>query len=1270
MPDRTKPLKDYAKAISANLSRGDATEHTHRPALKALLEAAWRGVTATNEPRRVACGAPDYIISKGPVTVGYVEAKDVEEDLTKIERTDQLKRYLASLPNLILTDYVEFRWYTDGQPRETARLGMVGTDGTIKTTTSSLEQVSGLLDKFMQHKSPSAGTAKELAVRMAHLARMIRDVAEATFSREEETGTLHSQYQAFKEVLLPELGVGEFADMFAQTIAYGLFAARHGCPGRGFTRQNAAWNLPKTNPFLRKLFSHIAGPDLDDRIAWIVDDLAQVLADAEMDAIVEDFLARVRKEDPVVHFYETFLAEYNPKMRKLRGVYYTPEPVVSYIVRSVDYLLRSRFGCALGLADPNVLILDPACGTGTFLASTVKLIHERMVEQGQAGGWNDYVPKHLLPRLFGFELLMAPYAIAHLKLGLVLEQTGYEFDSDERLHIYLTNALQEAVKGRALPFAEYISDEANAAAEIKREKPIMVVLGNPPYSGHSANKGPWINGLLKGTLPDRTKAPSYYEVDGKPLGERNPKMLQDDYVKFIRFGQWRIEQTGYGILAYISNNGYLDNPTFRGMRQQLMNAFSEISILDLHGNTRKKERAPDGCKDENVFDIQQGVAIGVFLRERNGQGLATVRHADLWGSRQRDKYAALSATEVSSTTWAELTPGRPFYLFGPRGTALAPEYQNGWRIHEALPVHSGAMNTARDHLVVDIRRTDLARRLEQLADPRLGASELAERYGVHDTGWWSLGTALDELRNTADYQRLIVRCLYRPFDVRWLFLHPSFIDRPREEVNRHMQFPNLSLVTTRQTKEGFAAMATTHICGQHKIVTVYDRSYVAPLYLYPDPETNGDLFSNGLARHANLNPEFVADIEKRLGLEFVPDGKGDLGRPDTPVGQDQRCGYDTFGSRDKSVPPTGGGVGSDLTRRRHHLPHWQQGGSVYFITFRSARATLPQKALRPVLEAIRYDHGRTYDLYLAVAMPDHTHMLLQPREKTPGIWYDLAEIMKGIKGVSARRINQLLGTVGTVWQEESFDRIVRNEQEFLEKWNYMLNNPVKRGLVSEHADYQFFLSPETSGRPDTPVGQDQQCGYDALVSRDKSVPPTDEAVPPADEAVPPTGTFGPEDVFDYIYAVFHSPTYRTRYAEFLKIDFPRVPLTSDRNLFRRLVEKGAELVALHLMESPALDNLITKYPVVGSDIVEKVRYDEVNRRVYINKEQYFAGVEPEVWGFHVGGYQVLEKWLKDRKGRKLIWQDQQHYQKVVVALTETMRLMREIDQAIPAWPIS
>ncbi len=661
------PLLKYLREIEEVLRAGNATEHTYRPALKELLEAVAKKITATNEPRREKCGAPDYVISSdtrhGPFTIGYVEAKDVGKRLDEVERSEQLTRYRAFLPNLILTDYLEFRWYVEGVPRGAARLARVGKAGKLERDKDGSENVRQLLRAFLEREAASIGTPQELAQRLARLTHMIRDIIIAAIEGGHASNTLRDLRKAFAQTLIPDLEqpekIADFADMYAQTIAYGLFAAR--CNHRGptpFRRLGAAAEIPKTNPFLRKLFETITGADLDEEpYAGFVDDVATLLAHADMGSVLEHFGKRTRRQDPVVHFYETFLAAYDPKLRQARGVYYTPEPVVSYIVSSVDHILKTRFGCEQGLADtsvcqykregrngqrvkqttPRVLILDPACGTGTFLYAVVDHIREQFMARGDAGMWSGYVKKHLLPRLFGFELLMAPYAVAHFKLGMQLagqdlpsdalrKKWAYDFagGKKDRLKVYLTNTL-EGIE-RAIPdlFGWYkiISDEANSAREIKRDLPIMVVMGNPPYTGHSANQSWRIeNGKRLPTFIGKLIR-DYHSVDGHPLGERNPKWLQDDYVKFIRWGSWRIERSGAGILAFITNHGYLDNPTFRGMRQRLMKTFDEIYIMNLHGNTKKRECVPEDVqqslgispKDGNVFDIQQGVAICLMVK--------------------------------------------------------------------------------------------------------------------------------------------------------------------------------------------------------------------------------------------------------------------------------------------------------------------------------------------------------------------------------------------------------------------------------------------------------------------------------------------------------------------------------------------------------------------------------------------------------------------------------------------------------------------------------
>ncbi len=1027
----------YIHAIEKKLAMGDATEHTHRSALEDLVESLASGISATNEPKHIECGAPDFILRKGSVTVGYIEAKDIGKSLDEAEKSEQLQRYLGSLTNLILTDYLEFRWYVDGEKRLSARLGTPTKDGKIKRDKEGIQAVAKLLTTFLEHQAERVGTPQELAERMARLAHMIRDLIINAFNQEAESGGLHNQLAAFQENLIPDLSVEQFADMYAQTIAYGLFAARCNAPdNKDFTRQNAAYLLPKTNPFLRKLFNTIAGPDLDDRIAWLVDDLAQILAQADMAAVLENFGKHGGKEDPVVHFYETFLKAYDSKVREMRGVYYTPEPVVSYIVRSIDGLLKDCFNKPQGLADPDVYILDPATGTATFLYMVINEI--RQVFAGQEGMWNDYVAEKLLKRIFGFELLMAPYAVAHLKLGLLLQETGYKFQSDERLGIYLTNTLDEAIKHSETLFARWISEEANAAARVKKDEPIMVVLGNPPYSGHSANKGEWARQLVE----------QYKTVDGKPLGEKNPKWLQDDYVKFLAFGQWRIERTGQGVLGFITNHSYLDNPTFRGMRQSLMNTFTDIYILNLHGNAKKKEVAPDGSKDENVFDIQQGVAIGLFVKESGKAEPATVHYADLWGlhgdwpsPQPGTKYFTLSETDISTTEWDKLEPHSPYYLFVPRDEAKSEEYEKGWKVTEIFPANVMGVQTHRDHLVIDFSIESLKERVIALRDTQLLDDDIKDKFGVVDTDQWSINGARAELLKDDAWQKSLMQCLYRPFDTRPFFYHKALVDRPRLQIMRNILLGSVALLLPRGVGGSWQHAFVANCPCVDVAISAASReaNQVFPLYLYP---AQGEMQFDEGHRRPNLNPEFIKEFSDKLGLRFVDDGRGDLGQ-----------------------------------------------------------------------------------------------------------------------------------------------------------------------------------------------------------------------------------TFGPEDIFHYAYAIFHSPTYRTRYAEFLKIDFPRLPLTSDKGLFKTLAEKGAELVSLHLMELPTLNTPITKYPVSGSNEVEKVTCDEKTQRVYINKEQYFEGIPPEIWNFHIGGYQVCQKWLKDRKGRALTYDELTHYQKVMIALKETIRLMEEIDALIPVWPV-
>ena len=1045
-----EPLREYREALKRERASGQATEHSYRPAVKALLEALGDGVSAINEPAHASYGAPDFIVQRNGVPVGHVECKDVGADLEAAQESEQLRRYRDALPNLILTDQCRFRWYVNGELRDEARLGRFDRDGAFEARRGGESDVRGLLDAFFAASTPATDDPAELARRMGGKTRLLRDAIGRILAEEAggDADALRDLFGSYRQVLFSGLDADQFADMQAQTVAYGLFAARclHTGPPSAFTRESAVW--ARIAPFLKDVLGRIAGTSGDARIAWIVDDFARLLARADMDAILDGFGRRSRRRDPVVHFYEDFLAAYDPAQKERRGVFYTPEPVVSYVVRSIDRLLRRDFGIADGLADSGerVLILDPAAGTGTFLRETIARIRETIEDKGRGGAWPQYVRDHLLPRLHGFELLMAPYAICHLRLALELGGEARAFQmpfDDARLNVFLTNTLEEAHEApMGLTFAGEIGKEARAAEAVKREKPVMVVLGNPPYSGHSANKGAWIADLMRGRIDGSPE--SYFTVDGGPLRERNPKWLNDDYVKFIRFAQWRIERTGEGVLGFVTNHGYLDNPTYRGMRQSLMATFDEIHLLDLHGNARKKERAPDGGPDQNVFDIQQGVAIGLFVKRRDGAGRARVFHADLWGPREvgadGGKYRWLAGNDVETTEWTELAPKSPDYLFVPRDEALADEYGAGWKLPDVMPLNSVGIVTARDKLAIQWTADDMSRTVREFGE--LSEEAARERYQLGpDSRDWKVALAQEDVRDHPDTDDRVVPVLYRPFDERFTWYSGrsrGFICMPRPEVMRHMLGgSNLGLIATRQTRDSWAVLVTTAIAG-HKALTAYDLGNLFPLYIHTETE-----------RRPNLAPEFTDAVAEATGLAFTPDGAGDL-----------------------------------------------------------------------------------------------------------------------------------------------------------------------------------------------------------------------------------SASFGPEDAFHWCYAVLHSPEYRRRYADFLKADFPRVPLPANGALFAELAGLGARLAALHLLEAEGEAGTRPIFDVGGGNRVDRVRYTEpaadAGGRVWINGTQHFEGVAPETWAFTIGGYRPAEKWLKDRKGRALDYDDIGRYQRICAALAETPRLMARIDGAIGArggWPI-
>ena len=1027
-------LKEYISTVNQKYRAGNATEHSYRGALEQLMQTLLPKLRIVNEPKRVKCGAPDYIASrKDGMPVFYIEAKDIgDNDLDGRNphgHKEQFTRYKQALDYIIFTDYLDFHLYEHGEFVDSVRIAEVKGDK-IVAINENKEKFLNLIEHVGNNAIQSITSASRLAKLMAGKARLLANIIEQAMNEDADSyanDNLRGQYQAFKDVLIQELKPTDFADIYAQTIAYGMFAARlHDDTPEDFSREEAARLIPKTNPFLRQIFNNLAGNDLDDRIAWVVDDLVTVFQATNIEKIMKTYGQDKLHHDPMIHFYEDFLAEYNPKLRKSKGVWYTPQPVVSFIVRAVDEILQKEFNLLDGLADYSMIekevaaeqsrdgrtkdgmkhekrryhrvqILDPATGTGTFLAEVVNQIYDRY--RDQQGIWQQYVDQHLLPRLNGFEILMASYAVAHLKLDMLLGETGYQHQTDKRLHVYLTNSLEESNNEPRTLFAQWLSREATEANLIKRDCPVMVMIGNPPYSGESQNKGEWIMKLME----------SYKkEPGGKlPLNERNPKWLNDDYVKFIRLAQDYIEKNGEGVIGFINPHGYLDNPTFRGMRWNLLKTFDKIYTIDLHGNSKKKETCPDGSKDENVFDIMQGVSINLFVKtgKKDKDELGKVYHKDIYGLRQQ-KYDFLDGATLGNVGYEEMSPKAPMYFFVPKDFGLEEEYNKGFKVNELFNIFNVGVVTSNDAALVNSDANKLRNNVERIS--------------------------------TKDYDKgLECKFAYRALDNRILYYDEGLIERARKDIMGHLLTPgNIAMIVGKQCVDDWKyAFITDSVTNFNYIATAgrLGAGYVFPLYVYKANMGQEE-------RVVNFNKELYDRIAQ--GLNYLP------------------C-------------------------------------------------------------------------------------------------YD--------------------------------DNI----------------------LVDPISDYN--------------------------------------------------GVLYPQDLFDYIYAVLHSPSYRERYKEFLKIDFPRIPYPTDWEKFRDLAELGEELRQLHLMEDLPSKTGVT-FPVAGSLQVDCYRWQD--NRVYINAEQYFDGVPESAWNFYIGGYQPAQKWLKDRKGMTLSFEDVKHYGRIIYVLQQTERIMQEIDDIV------
>lgn len=888
-------VEKYINGIIKKFKTGQTTEHSFRGDLQEFIERTVVGIQAINEPKRQKCGAPDYIIQNKNIPIGYIEAKDIDKNLSIVEKTEQINRYRASLDNLILTNYIEFWFYVNGECVDTIKIADIQ-KGKIQVYENEYIKLVNHIKNFCDYRGQTIKSPKQLANLMAQKAIMIRDVILNTLNLY-KTGSLASQRDAFKQILLHDLTDNTFADMYAQTIAYGLFVARlNDTTLEDFSRQEARELVSKNNPFLRQLFDYISGANLDDSLIWIVDDLVEIFRCVDLNKLLKNYGKTTQMSDPFLHFYETFLESYDKVNKEKRGVYYTPQPVVRFIVSAVDKILKNEFKLTHGLADDTkikykrflyvdtsnkktkqpkeiwedvetykVQILDPATGTGTFLAETMRKIYSYFVNQ--KGIWSQYVDKALIPRLNGFEIMMTPYVMCHLKLDLLLQETGYATtNKTNRFNVYLTNALEKDETTK-YPLLDWLSDEAKQAGRIKSETPIMVVMGNPPYSVSSCNKSDYIQDLI-----------GVYKRD---LNEKKIN-LDDDYIKFIRMGESFIEKNSEGVLAYISNNSFLDGITHRQMRKHLMETFDKIYILDLHGNAKKKECCADGSKDENVFDIQQGVSINIFVKTgmKRSNELAKVYHAELFGLREK-KFEYLNNNEFDIVKYKELEPTEPYYFFVPKDFNAQTDYDKGFKIDELFVEYNSGIQTKRDDLTIHYNEKGIKKVVEDFC--KLSVEELKNHYQIKDTSGWNVATAKDDiLYSKGEYCNIS----YRPFDIRTTYItnkSSGFIGRPRLKTFAHFKFENLGLITVKQLSTyDFQHVLVSNLMIESGAISLQTKEwgYIFPLYLYEDNSEQTSFFTQN--RKPNLNMDIVHTLEQHLGLRFTSE-KEDLDGTFAPI---------------------------------------------------------------------------------------------------------------------------------------------------------------------------------------------------------------------------------------------------------------------------------------------------------------------------------------------------------------------------------------------------
>ncbi len=1019
-------FQNYIKELQKH-KISEITEHSHRTALQNLLnsyiEEIQQKTNILHEPKRQGKnGSPDFMITANESIIGYIENKKILQDLNEIIYSEQIEKYKKLSNNLLITNYVEFVWIRDNEITRVMLCDVTDIENkNFKSKPDNETQVKELLKKFFTQAPQGISDIEKLAFCLAERAKylfaILFDELKEQELDESKQDTIWLAYTDFINNVYEELTIEGFADTFAQTLTYGLFLAKLNCKTEEpINLRNVDKHISKSFTLIKNIvrFLQYIENDKYNKAQWIIEEILSIINNIDLKTINESLSFSKRKKssneeykDPYIYFYENFLSEYNPKLRKGRGVYYTPISVVRFIINSVNSILKDKslFNIKDGIADYNkVNILDFATGTGTFLLEILEQINA--VKPFNKPEGNMLVQNHVLKNLYGFEFLIAPYVISHVKLSQFLKENGYELKEEERLQIYLTNTLEDKEPQKSL-FLTSLAGESQLAQNIKRNKKILVITGNPPYSGHSSNasevhfkvsktlksgetifvnkkKDTWIGNLVK----------DYFTIEGIKIKERNPKQLQDDYVKFIRFAQYKIEQTGQGIVAIVTNHGFMDNPTFRAMRYNLLKTFDQIQIIDLHGNARKRESTPEGTKDENVFDIQQGVCISLLIKNK---GIPKkVLRSDFFGLRDT-KNKLLNETEFSKIEWTELNPSAPFYLFAHQNEKVIDVYNYGISLNNIFEKYCVGVVSGNDSLYVSTQKADLIKKLEN--------------------------------KNLTFNQTDIKEIIRRPFDKQYILYNKHYISRDRSEVMKHLDNENIALNSSKSImrQAGFTDVLISNCLSDKHYFS--GNNYVFPLYIFQ--------------QIINENNEHE--------------------------------------------------------------------------------------------------------------------------------------------------------TISTVNFKDSF-------KEYIEK-------KYKR-------------------------------------------------------------KYTPEQILSYIYAVLHSPTYREKYADILKVDFPKIPFCENEKDFEYLAKTGEDLYKLHLEPTNVEETITVIYDgEIEKDVVETVKYQEIEnkKRIYINKTNFFENIPESVFEFQIGGYKVLDKYLKERKGKELSIQEKDYFKSIVNVLNYTINTMSKIDKIAKIW---